>query len=101
MLPPDLSLFLGEEKPKEWEDTPSSSVVLLKSSRLSVSKDSQCHPTYTGGAQPKEPTRPSAGQSQTHPEAARGPDPVNHHCQLIQAKMWRAGILTSGRRASG
>ena len=110
MLPPGLTLFLGEDEAKKWEDTPSSIALLLEFPRPSTSKDSQCHPIHLGGAWPKVPAKPSAGQSQYHtqPRSTGGLNPVNQPHRWIQSEMgktrhpnWWRKIKASGRMTMG
>ena len=80
-LPPGLTLFLAEGMVEEQDDSPcSSSPMPLDSSWLAPSKGSQCHPTYTVGAQLEVPTKPSASQSISQSRSKEGPDLVNHPC---------------------
>ena len=110
MLPPGLTLFLGEDEAKKWEDTSSPIALLLEFPRPSTSKDSQCHPIHLGGAWPKVPAKPPAGQSQsqTQPKSTGGLDPVNQHYRWIQSEMgktrhphWWREIKASGRTTMG
>ena len=73
-------------------------------------KGPQCHPTYAGGARPKVPAQPSAGQSQSQPWPRRKeePDPINHPCRWIHAEMektiwphWWKELKASGRVSMG
>ena len=110
MLPPGLTLFLGEDEAKKWEGTPSSIVLLLEFPRPSTSKDSQCNPIHLGGVWPKVPAKPSAGQSQSQAQTkpTGGLDPVNQPHRWIQAEMgktrhphWWREIKASGRTTMG
>ena len=60
-LPLGLTLFLAEDMAEEQDGAPSSSTPKpMDSPWLPPSKDHQHHPTYTGGAWPKFPTKSSA-----------------------------------------
>ena len=84
------ALFLVEGAATEWDDGPGSPTpVSMDSLWPAPGKSHQnCH-TYAGGARPKVPTKPSAGQSQsrTWSMPKEGPDPVNHPHRWIHAEM--------------
>ena len=104
-----LTLFLVEGMAEEWHDAPSSSTpVPVDSPWPAPSKDPQDCFTYMGGAKPKVPAKPSAGQYQSRPK--EGPDPVNYPHRWITVEMTRLGthhihwwkeMGTSGRAFMG
>ena len=77
-MTPHLNLFLAEGVAEEWDDTPSPSTPMSEDSpQLPPTEGPQHHPTHTGGARPKVPAQPSAGQSQSQPQMMlEEPDPV-------------------------
>ena len=65
-ITPGLILFLAEGMAEEQDDAPSHSTPMPEDSPWPpLSSGHQHHPTYTDGARPKVPTKPSTGQSQS------------------------------------